>query len=81
MTEVERLVATHEISQLKEKWSRFFEQFPAIYKWVPGGLRQVQSCPRRRAALATDRPPRWATRGTPRISCYAASTSLAAKAR
>jgi L-fuculose-phosphate aldolase len=54
---------------LDQKWSRFFEQFSPIYKWVPGGLSEVQSCPRRRAALATDRPPRWATRGAPRISC------------
>jgi hypothetical protein len=46
-----------------QKWSRLFEQLPPIYKWVPGGLRQVRSCPRRRSALATNRPTRWATRG------------------
>ena len=37
-----------------QKWSRLFEQLSPIYKWVPGGLSEVQSCPRRRSALATD---------------------------
>ena len=39
-----------------------FEQLSPIYKWTPGELRKVQSCPRRRSALATNRPTRWATR-------------------
>ncbi len=64
-----------------EKWSRLFEQFSPIYKWIPGGLSEVQSCPRRRPALAADRPTRWATRGAPRISCYAASSSFDTKSR
>jgi type I restriction enzyme M protein len=58
-----------------EKWSRLFEQLSPIYKWAPGGLPEVQSCPRRRSALATNRPTRWATRGAPRRSCYAACFS------
>ncbi|MBI2752263.1 MAG: hypothetical protein HYX46_01910, partial [Betaproteobacteria bacterium] len=45
------------------KWLRLFEQFSPIYKWTPGGSRTVQSCPRRRASLATNAKPRWATRG------------------
>jgi hypothetical protein len=32
----------------------------------------VQSCPRRRASLATNAKPRWATRGAPGTSSYAA---------
>ena len=59
-------------SFVSKKWSRLFEQLSPIYKWTPGGLREVQSCPRRRSALATDRPPRWTTRGAPPISFYAA---------
>ena len=55
-----------------EKWSRFIEQLSPIYKWTAGWLVQVQSCPRRRSALATNRPARWTTRGAPRKSCYAA---------
>ena len=56
-----------------QKWPRLFEQLSPIYKWTPGGLRTVQSCPRRRASLATYAKPRWTTRGAPRISSYAAS--------
>src|SRR3972149_2832391 len=55
-----------------QKWLRLFEQLSPIYKWTPGELRKVQSCPRRRSALATNRPTRWATRGTPGTSSYAA---------
>lgn len=55
-----------------ERWLRFFEQLSPIYKWTPGELRKVQSCPRRREALATNRPTRWATRGAPGTSSYAA---------
>jgi hypothetical protein len=64
-----------------QKWLRLFEQISAIYKWTPGWLREVQSCPRRRSALATNRPTRWATRGAPRISFYAASSSFDTKSR
>ncbi len=38
------------------KWLRLFEQLSPIYKWTPGELRKVQSCPRRREALATNTP-------------------------
>ena len=55
-----------------QKWSRLFEQLSPIYKWTAGGLPKVQSCPRRRSALATNRPTRWATRGATAISSYAA---------
>jgi len=51
-----------------EKWPRMSEQLSPIYKWTQGGLLKVQSCPRRRTALATYRPTRWATRGAPRIA-------------
>ena len=49
---------------------------PPSFKWTPGGLPKVQSCPRRRWSLATNRPTRWATRGAPGISFYAASASF-----
>ena len=49
---------------------------PPSFKWTPGGLPTVQSCPRRRWSLATNRPTRWATRGAPGISFYAASASF-----
>jgi hypothetical protein len=39
----------------------------------------VQSCPRRRWSLATNRPTRWATRGAPWISFYATSASLGSR--
>ncbi len=55
-----------------QKWLRLFEQISPIYKWTPGGFRKVQSCPRRRASLATNAKPRWATRGAPGFSSYAA---------
>jgi hypothetical protein len=53
---------------VEQKWLRLFEQLSPIYKWIPGGLATVQSCPRRRASLATNAKPRWATRGAPRYS-------------
>jgi hypothetical protein len=57
-----------------QKWLRLFEQHPPIYKWKTlCGLPKVQSCPRRRSALATNRPTRWATRGAPGFASYAAS--------
>ena len=59
-----------------EKWLRLFEQLSPIYKWTPGGSQTVQCCPRRRSALATNRPTRWTTRGTPRFSSYAASANF-----
>lgn len=40
-----------------------FEQLSPIYKWIPCRLQKGQSCPRRRASLATNAKPRWATRG------------------
>jgi hypothetical protein len=55
-----------------QKWPRLSEQHAPIFKWTAGGLQTVQSCPRRRSALATNRPTRWATRGAPAISSYAA---------
>ena len=58
---------------LHEKWLRLFEQHSPIYKWTLSGLQKVQSCPRRRASLATNAKPRWATRGAPGSSSYAAS--------
>ena len=57
----------------REKWLRLSEQSSPIFKWTAGGLRTVQSCPRRRSALATNRPTRWATRGAPGSSSYAAT--------
>jgi hypothetical protein len=30
----------------RQKWSRLFEQFSPIYKWVPGGLREVRAASR-----------------------------------
>ena len=59
-----------------EKWLRSFEQISPIYKWNSGRLVTVQSCPRRRASLATNATPRWATRGAPKYSSYAASLCL-----
>ena len=56
-----------------EKWPRLSEQHSPIYKWTAGGLPKVQSCPRRRWSLATNRPTRWATRGAPELASYAAS--------
>jgi hypothetical protein len=53
-----------------EKWPRLFEQHSPIYKWSPGGLGKMQSCPLRRA-----------TRGASGISFYAASASLGSKSR
>jgi hypothetical protein len=41
---------------------------PPSFKWTPGGLPKVQSCPRRRRSLLDNRPTRWATRGAPTIS-------------
>ena len=58
--------------RIGEKWPRLSEQHPPILKWIPCGLPTVQSCPRRRSALATNRPTRWATRGAPGSSSYAA---------
>ena len=55
-----------------QKWPRLSEQLSPSFKWTAGGLQTVQSCPRRRSALATNRPTRWATRGAPRMSSYAA---------
>ena len=52
---------------------------PPSFKWTPGGLPKVQSCPRRRWSLATNRPTRWATRGAPGISFYATSASLGSR--
>ncbi|MDQ2938695.1 MAG: hypothetical protein M3R67_14515, partial [Acidobacteriota bacterium] len=66
---------------ITKKWPRLFEQLSPIHKWTPGGLPKVQSCPRRRASLATNAEPRWATRGAPNISFYAASASLGSKFR
>jgi hypothetical protein len=57
----------------QQKWLRLFEQLSPIFKWAAGRLQTVQSCPRRRSALATNRPTRWATRGAPQTSSYAAS--------
>jgi 8-oxo-dGTP pyrophosphatase MutT (NUDIX family) len=59
-----------------EKWPRLSEQLSPIVKWTAGGLQTVQSCPRRRSALATNRPTRWATRGAPGTSSYAAIASV-----
>lgn len=42
---------------------------------------ELQSRPRRWSALATNRPTRWATRGAPRISSYAASFSCGEPAK
>ncbi len=67
------------VPEVGEKWLRLFEQFSPIYKWIPGGSQTVQSCPRRRARGAShahERATRWATRGAPRTSSYAASLSL-----
>ena len=71
------LAPTHAFSAFyrylrEEKWPRLSEQHAPIFKWTAGGLQTVQSCPRRRSALATNRPTRWATRGAPAISSYAA---------
>src|ERR1019366_1246640 len=51
--------------KVSKKWLRLSEQLSPIYKWTAGGFVTVQSCPRRRSALATNRPTRWATRGAP----------------
>jgi hypothetical protein len=40
--------------QQRQKWLRLFEQLSPIFKWTAGGLPTVQSCPRRRAPLATN---------------------------
>ena len=64
-----------------QKWPRLFEQLPPSFKWTAGRLQTMQSCPRRRSALATNRPTRWATRGTPQISSYAAIASVGSVAR
>jgi serine/threonine protein kinase len=37
-----------------QKWPRLSEQLSPILKWIPCGLPTVQSCPRRRASLATN---------------------------
>ena len=42
------------LHHLDQKWLRLFEQYFPIYKWIPGRLRRVQSCPRGRASLATN---------------------------
>ena len=63
----------HVTADRKQKWPRLSEQLSPIYKWTASGLQTVQSCPRRRSALATNRPTRWATRGAPETSSYAAS--------
>jgi hypothetical protein len=47
------------------EWTRFFGQLFPNDKWSTGGFIIVLSCPRRRSALATYRPTRWATRGAP----------------
>jgi len=47
-----------------QKWPRFFEQNPPIYKWNPCGL-----------IMAKRSPWLWAKRGIPRISAYAALAS------
>jgi site-specific recombinase XerD len=64
----------------EEKWPRLSEQHSPIHKWNPSGLPTMQSCPRRRSALATNRPTRWATRGAPRVSSYATSLSAGSSA-
>ena len=64
-----------------QKWLRLFEQLSPIYRWSPGELRKVQSCPRRRASLATNAKPRWATRGAPGSSSYAADFNCGNAAR
>jgi hypothetical protein len=65
----------------QEKWPRLSEQLSPIYKWTAGGLQTVQSCPRWRSALATNRPTRWATRGAPWNSSYAAIATLGSLAK
>ena len=55
-----------------QKWPRLSKQHSPTFKWTAGRLQTVQSCPRRRSALATMRPTRWATRGAPGPSSYAA---------
>ena len=62
----------HQMTHPHQKWPRLFEQHSPILKWIPGGSQTVQSCPRRRWSLATNRPTRWATRGAPQTSSYAA---------
>jgi hypothetical protein len=47
----------------KKKWLRSSAQQTPIFKWNAGGLK-MQCYPRRREALATNRPTRWITRGT-----------------
>ena len=59
-------------SHRQEKWPRLSKQHSPTFKWTAGGLQTVQSCRRRRSALATMRPTRWATRGAPGTSAYAA---------
>ena len=58
-----------------EKWPRLFEQLSPIYKWIPGGLNGAELSTA--AGVACDeRPTRWATRGAPRDSSYAASFNV-----
>ncbi len=59
----------------QQKWLRLFVQLSPIFKWTAGGSQTVQSCPRRRRSLATNRPTRWATRGAPQTSSYAAMSN------
>ena len=73
--------APHPAHPIYQKWSRLFEQLSPIYKWIPGGLAKVQSCPRRRASLATNAKPRWATRGARGSSSYAAIFNCGKAAR
>ncbi len=70
-----------DVRLLAQKWFRLFEQLSPIYKWTPGRLLKVQSCPRRRASLATNAKPRWATRGAPGTSSYAAKRMGGSAAR
>ncbi len=56
-----------------EKWRRLFEQHSPIYKWTAGGLLTVQSCPRRRASLATNARRGGQLGAHQRSSSYAAS--------
>jgi hypothetical protein len=65
----------------EQKWPRLFEQLSPIFKWTLCGLQMVQSCPRRRSALTTNRQTRRATRGAPRTSSYAASFNFCRPAK
>ena len=58
-----------------QKWLRSFEQLSPIYKWTPGGFGGAELSTA--AGVACDeRPTRWATRGAPRDSSYAASANF-----